>query len=162
MKKILTTIATLALSIALMASAMAQDPGPRGGGPGGPGIDGGRRGGGNPKMLQKVEDEVLAKLNLSDKQKAEVKKHREKLEKTLKELKEQGGAGGEARGRGGNREAGGKMKEAMDAYRDGIKAVLNDEQDKQYDKLMKEAMEKARKARGGEGGKPGGGKRGGN
>lgn len=162
MKKILTTIATLALSIALMAPAMAQDPGPRGGGPGGPGVDGGRRGGGNPKMLQKVEDEVLAKLKLSDKQKAEVKKHREKLEKALKELKEQAG-GGEARGRGGNREAGGKMKEAMDAYRDGIKEVLNDEQDKQYDKLMKEAMEKARKARGGQGGgKPGGGKGGGN
>jgi Spy/CpxP family protein refolding chaperone len=152
----------LAIVGVMSASAFAQGAGPGGaaggrtGQKGHAGPGGQRRGG-----MMKLDEEVLAKLNLTDGQKDKVKALKESTTKKVQELMKASGFGkpgaggapgqGKPGGPGGMRE---KMKPIMDGYTNGMKAILTPTQYAGYEKGVKEARAKMRAQFGG--GKPGG------
>lgn len=168
MKRTLTVLAVAASVIGLSVVGVAQGAGPRGGagaggfqgGPGGPGGAGGF--GGMRKMMQEMHEKILAKLNLTPKQKKEVaaldKKRDDARDEMRKSMKP-----------GVDRESmRPKMKKIQDDYTAGMKKTLTKEQYKKYEDLMKAQREQLMKMRGGMGGPggpggrgPGGGKPGG-
>ncbi|MBL8087538.1 MAG: Spy/CpxP family protein refolding chaperone [Chthonomonas sp.] len=146
MKKLTTLVFTAVLGIGLLTPVLAQPGGGPGPGPG-QGQGGGRErgpGGGMAQRQQKIEDKVLAQLNLSDKQKAEIKALREKTKKAMDELRGKGGG----QGNPPSDEDRKKMRDVMEGYRTGLEKILTAEQREEFKKLMKEEMEKARKERG--------------
>lgn len=174
-------VATMVVT-AVAGSSFAQGAGPGGGkkggaagGPGGPGGPGGQRRMGG---LMNRDAEVLAKLNLTDGQKKQVKELKSKTEAKMKEMfagmgGPAGGAGagaGKGKGKGappaGGPPAGGpggpgagmreKMKEVFDGYTNGMKKILTPVQQKDYEKGMKELRDKMKKERANGGGAPGG------
>jgi Spy/CpxP family protein refolding chaperone len=154
MKKILTVLASTIALAALATSAFAQGAGPKGGGPGfgGPGGPGGQRGGGMMGgRMAKMQEGVLAKLNLTPDQKKKVDalnvKRQAEMEKMFK-----GGPPAEG-DRDKMRE---KMRESQKAYRKDLDKILKPEQSKKYDELMKAEREKMRSQFGGGPGGPGG------
>ena len=161
MKKIINLILVGAAMSALVTSAFAQTAGPRNGG-GAP--QGGQRGPGGPggqrgemmQRMRKMQEEVMAKLNLTPQQKTKIKSLNDKFQDDMKKLRD-GVKQGE-RPTDAQRE---KMRDLSTKHREAIQAVLTPKQKEQYEKLMKEAMEKMRKERGqgGAGGqRPGGGR----
>lgn len=160
MKNVIRTFIATAVISALAVSSFAQGAGPAGGkgagqgagkgqgkGPGGPGGPGGQRRG--PGMFMNMDAEVLAKIKLSDKEKAEVKKVKDATAKKAEELRKSITPGGD---RSAMRE---KFKGLMEGYRDGIKKALTAPHYAEYEKGVKEMMQKIRE-KGGFGGRPGG------
>lgn len=150
MKKFIKLFVVATIVTSLAVPAMSQNAGPKGGGNGAKqGGQGGQRGAGMGQRMTKMEDEVFAKLNLNDKQKASIKKLRETRDKDMKALM---GDMKPGQGQGpdpANRE---KMQKIQQTYRKGLMAVLTPDQQKKYEELMKAAREKAGQNRGERGG----------
>ena len=117
----------------------------------------------------KLDEEVLAKLNLTADQKTKVKSLKEATAKKVQDLmKASGFGGGPGAGKPGGPGAAGKpggpggqgggmrekMKPIMDGYTKGMKSILTPTQYTAYEKGVKEAREKMRAQFGG--GKSGG------
>ena len=162
MKNVIKMFVAVAIMGTMSVSAFAQGAGP-GGAKGGPA--GGQKGPGGQRRggMMKLDEEVLAKLNLTADQKSKVKALKEATTKKVQELMKASGFGkpggpGAAGKPGGPGAAGGgmreKMKPIMDGYTNGMKAILTPTQFTAYEKGVKEARAKMRAQFGG--GKPGG------
>lgn len=148
MKRLLTIFTAVAIAASMTSMAVAQDAGPKKGkgGEHGPGP----KPGGRMRMMQQ---ELLAKLNLTPAQKQKI----EALNKQMMEKMK-----GERNAKPEDRRE--KMKALQDWHRAELKKILTAEQFAKFEKLMKEAREKfkdgdqpgARKP-GGKPGKPGAG-----
>ncbi len=137
MKKVVNLLVMIVMAAGLVAPALAQDPGPRNGGP--RAGQGGGRGG-----MMKAQEEMLAKLNLTDAQKSAVKALNAKTAEALKGL--------QSKPEGQRREA---MQGVMKAHQDGLKKILTPAQWEQLQKMRKEMAEKRKKEGGNK--RPGGG-----
>lgn len=84
------------------------------------------------KEMQKINEDVLAKLNLTDDQKTKIKAHQEEMKAKLKELRKSAKTGGA--------DAKEKLKEAQKENREFMKTVLTKEQLRDYAKLRREAI----------------------
>jgi len=139
MKKLIFIMTAVTLSLSM---ALAQEAGPKGkpGGPGGPGKHDGKGPGARMRGMEKM----LEQLNLTDKQKAQVKEilkaERGNWEKGKDLTPEQ------------RRE---KMMEQREELHKKIRAILTAEQKVKFDKILKEMKERMDK-RGERPGKPGG------
>lgn len=173
MKKWMMIALTLVMTTSMVAPAFAQEAGPRG--------QGNRQQQGNrqnndQQQLRKIEEKVLAQLNLTADQQAKIADLNKRFEAEMKELREQmRGQGGQGRqgGQGGARPGAGgpggrgeadnpmrtKMRELTEKRRTELMKILSKEQGERYTKLMREAMQKLRQERGGQRG--GQGRRGG-
>lgn len=169
MKKILTLITTAALAGSLATAAFAQAAGPKNGGGQGQGLGQDRQGQGPLQnrarlgQMQKINQEILAKVNLNKRQQTKLEAAQKKLQEGLKELMAKAR---ESQDRAALREGAQKLQTE---YRETLKATLNEQQMKQYQELMRAALEKMRKGggetdratdragKGGKGGKGGGG-----
>ncbi|RYG32905.1 hypothetical protein EON81_19540 [bacterium] len=141
MKK-LAILAFLAVGV---ASAFAQQPGPRPGGPGAPG--GPRRMGMPGQRMTKMNEEIYKQLNLTADQKKKVaaldKSYMEKGKKAFEASK------------GDFRAMREKTKGMREAHEKALFVILTDPQEKKYKSLRKAQMEKMRKQFGGMRGGPG-------
>jgi Spy/CpxP family protein refolding chaperone len=139
MNKILISALAAVAVFAVTATTLAQDAGPKQG----PGK--GQQGRGAQAGRGKWMQDVLKQLNLTDDQKKKLadlqKGNAEKMKKMREEMKGNPGAGRE------------KMMAMRKENEDAMKKILSKDQWAKYEKLRKEAMDKARKE--------GGGKRGG-
>ncbi len=146
MKKTLITLIVAAFAALTISSA--QTAGPAGGPPAnGPGVQaGGGRHGGGMKHMQ----EAFAKLNLSDKQKEQVKDLFSKSQADRKALMQKIKAGTLTRD-----QAKPEMQALGKRTRDGIMAILTPEQKKQLAATMKEERKDHKNGKGGKGTKPG-------
>lgn len=131
-------VAALA-AVALVAGSFAQGAGPKGGAVGG-GAQGGQRGpGGGARRggLMKMDEEVLATLNLTNDQKSRIKALKMKVGADMKAAMQKNQ---------GDREA---MKTAFKAagksYKEGLSRILSPAQEKQYHAAMKARMAEFRK-----------------
>jgi hypothetical protein len=148
--KIGLTMVVAAALLAVSAVASAQGAGPRGGG--------GQQGAGRMQEMQKLQQKILGELNLNATQKEGVKKLDATRAAKLKKLRESAGQGGD------REKMRAEMQKIQTEYRTGLKKVLGDAKFAQYEKRMKEEMEKLRKQRGqagATGGRRGGGSTGG-
>lgn len=160
MNKVTKGIFAIVLGVSLVAPAMAQQSGPRGGG----GVQGGgQRGpggpGGNRMMMggrmKEVQTKVLAQLGLSDAQKSKLKALDAETEKKMKALMD---------ANKGKNQSDASRKEMMEKFRainesrkTQFEKILTPAQLKKYESLMKAEMEKMRKEREKNGGnRPGG------
>lgn len=165
MKKICTLVGILAALGALATASFAQKPGPGQGGKGNK-VDGGKGGpgqGGRMQGMRKMQEEILAKLNLTADQKAKIKSLNDKFQKEIQDLMKAGDPQS-------NRD---KFRELSKTHREAMLKILTPAQQKQYKTLIDEARKKfggpggpggAGGNRGpgkGGGGKPGGGTGGG-
>lgn len=168
MKNVIKMFVAIAVMGVMSVSAFAQGAGPGGArGPQAGGKQGGP-GGGMKRGFGNRDAEVLAKLNLTDGQKAKVKALKEETQKKVQELmKSMGGPGGPPPGKGGGKPGAGagagrpggnfpgmreKFKPIMEAYNAGIKAILTPPQYAAYEKGMKEMNEKRKAERDAAGG----------
>ena len=138
--------------MALGTGVFAQDAGPKGkGGQGqgqfrqGPGGQGKK---GPGMRVGRMQQEVLAKLNLTAAQKAKIEALNKKMQAEVQKLMQ-----------GGDREQmREKFRPLMEQHRKDLMAILTKEQQVKYEQLVKEAREKMRQGRGGPGGQgPAGG-----
>ena len=133
MKKILL-LTLCASALGLASSAFAQAAGPVGGAPRRP----------PPsttvaaRAMEKMNEEILAKLNLTDDQKAKLKAHKEEMAAKAKELKG-------AKGAGKTEEVKEKVKALRKENQKFMKELLTKDQMKEFTKLRREAM-KAKEA----------------
>lgn len=147
MKKVLMGFVATVAVLGMATSVMAQSAGPKNGGQGGgkAGAGQGQRQAGGMMMRGKIQEEVLKKLNLTAAQKTKwenvTKQMRAEMDKVREESKKSG--------KRPDRE---QMMAKFKGYNDKLMAILTPKQKTDYEKLMKEAMEKARKERGGAGG----------
>lgn len=140
MKKLLL-LSLVASAFGLTSAAFAQAAGPAGGTPQAP-VDGkGAKGG--RKAMEKMNEEILAKLNLTDDQKAKLKAHREETETKLKELRKS------AKGAADKEAVKEKAKAIQKENQAFMKQTLTKEQMREYQKLRREAL-KARQEKAGE------------
>lgn len=146
MKKILMGLVATAAVMSLATSAVAQGAGPKTGGQG----QGQGQRGQFQQQRQKMQAEIVKKLNLSVAQQAKwdatTKQIRAEREKMMADAKKSG--------KQPDRE---QFMTKMKAWNDKLMAILTPKQKADYEKYMKEAMDKARKERGGQGGRAGGG-----
>lgn len=156
MKKVLMGFLATVAVMALATSAVAQSAGPKNGGQGGgkAGAGQGQRQGGGMMMRGKIQEEVLKKLNLTTAQKSKWDTITKQMRAEMDKIR----AAGEKSGKRPDRQ---EMMAKFKGYNDKLMAVLTPKQKTDYEKYMKEAMEKARKERGGGPGGPGGGGAGG-
>ena len=159
MRKILNLFIIGVMASGLIATSAAQGAGPAGGAPGA-GHEGrapGKGPGGGMRMMGKMSDEILAKLNLTKEQKAKIEALKKKNQAKMDELRkgfQQGGKG--TPGNDGDRKAGmEKMRAAMKAQHEDLMKILTPAQQAQFEKEVKAMREKMMKERGGVGG-PGG------
>ena len=162
MKKICMMFTVGVLAMGLTTSVFAQAAGPKGGAPG----QGQKQGQGAMKdraaAMQKLHQEILAKLNLSAQQKTLMEALQKKEKAAMEALRE--------KAKTGDREAlRGEMQKIRKDGQEGLKAILNEKQIQQYQELMKAARDKMgggtdrkggvtdRTGKGGKGGKGGGG-----
>jgi Spy/CpxP family protein refolding chaperone len=149
MNKILKLITISALAMALTVGAFAQAAGPQGGGVQGgqTGGEGGLKGKGGLKGNQKLEQEIWAKLTpaLTPEQKTKLEQINQKSKDSFKALREKLPAGGS------KESLKPELQKIMAERRESIKALLTPEQNKSYMELMKAAMEKMKKGKGGKG-----------
>lgn len=148
MTKILKIVAISALAAVLSVGAFAQAAGPQGGGVQNGGQTGGKAGkAGGLKQMQKVEEEVFQKLTpaLSADQKAKIEQINQKTKDSAKALREKLKTGDKAAIRE-------EMQKVQTTRRESIQAILNPEQKKSYQALMKAAREKQRTERKKDGG----------
>ena len=161
MKNVIKNFVALAVMSALTVSVFAQGAGPGagkgqagGGKPGQGGPGGGMRRG--PGMMMGMDSEILAKLKLTKPQMDAVKKVKEDTKKKMDALREsmpKPKPGERPKMDPGMRE---KYKGVMDGYQAGMKKAMGDKKFAEYQKMMKEAMEKMREKGGLGGGRPGG------
>jgi len=138
MRKIVL-LTLIASALGLAGSAMAQAAGPAGGGPQDPVIGkGGKQG---REALAKMNEEILAKLNLTDDQKAKLKAHKEEMQKKVLELRK--GAKG-AKGAGPSEEVKEKLKALRKENEQFLKQTLTKDQMKEYQKIRREKMKEMR------------------
>ncbi|MCB8933248.1 MAG: hypothetical protein M9921_09795 [Fimbriimonadaceae bacterium] len=150
MKIVITLITTAALAGSLVTAAFAQAAGPKNGGQG-QGLGQGQRQGQGQQLqnraragqMQKINQEVLAKLNLNKRQQSKLEAAQKKLQDGLKELMEKAR---ETKDRAAFREEAQKLQTE---YRETVKTTLTEQQLKKYQELMRAALEKLRKDGGG-------------
>ncbi len=138
MKKIFL-FTLIASALGLAGSAMAQAAGPAGGVPQDPAI--GKAGKQGREAMAKMNEEILAKLNLTDDQKAKLKAHREEMETKLKELRK--GAKG-AKGTPPSEELKEKLKTLRKENEQFMKQTLTKDQMREFQKLRREKMKEMR------------------
>jgi Spy/CpxP family protein refolding chaperone len=140
MKRIINIFIATGVMAALAVTSFAQGAGPKGGAQGGAQGKagqgqkgpGGRRGG-----FGNMDAEILAKLNLTEAQKKDIKTLKEATQKKMMEMiKAGGGPGGD---RSAMRE---KLKPVMDGYQTGLKKIMTPAQFSEYEKAMKEMRKK--------------------
>jgi Spy/CpxP family protein refolding chaperone len=139
MKKVITLVAIATMSLGLGAISMAQDAGPQGGqlqgrmhaGQGGP-----------LKVMQKLEKDVLAGLNLSDDQKKAIDDLNKKTMDELKDLRDKAKAA-----QGDQKHNGVQVRKVMQDRMDGMKSILTPEQYKTYREQMMLKMKEYREQR---------------
>lgn len=154
MKKLLTLTIVGAFMAGTATVGFAQGAGPKGGKA--PGV-GGQNGKGKPGQgagqrfvgMRKMQEEILAKLNLSDKQKAAIKALNDKQRAEIEKMRNSG-ADPKA-----NRE---KFMAMRKAHQDAFMKILTPQQQATYKKALEEMRAKWQKERGGPGG-PGSGKK---
>jgi Spy/CpxP family protein refolding chaperone len=117
MKTMRIAMMVASLSLCMTAVAKAQDPAPQG------------QGGGRPGRGMQMQA-LMKDITLSDAQKAQVDSITKKYGAERQGLMEAA--------RNGDQEARGKMRELMTKQSDAIKAVLTDDQKKQFDKNVEE------------------------
>lgn len=152
MKKVLMGFVATVAVLGMATSSMAQNAGPKNGGQGGgkAGAGQGQRQGGGFMMRGKIQEEVLKKLNLTAAQKTKWESITKQMRAEMDKIRSES----EKSGKRPDRE---QMMAKFKGYNDKLMAVLTPKQKTDYEKLMKEAMEKMRKERGGGGpGGPGG------
>lgn len=153
MKKIWITMIAIVAAASLTTGALAQGAGPKNGAPGvgqGKGQGKGQPGQGERRMgggMRKMQEEIIAKLNLSKEQKAKVEALRKKQQAEFEKIRQ-----------GGERPDREKMKAMMEKNNKDFMAILTPQQQAQYKKLMEEARAKWQKENGGRqpGQRPGG------
>lgn len=156
MKKVLSGLVAVTAVMALATSAVAQSAGPKNGGQGGKqgGQQGqqGRQGQGGQqfRMRGQMQEEILKKLNLSAAQK-------QKWDATTKSMRDEMTKMREAAQKSGKQPDRAQFTAKMKTWNDKLMAILTPKQKADYEKLMKEAVEKMRKERGGQGGGTAGG-----
>lgn len=164
MKNVIRNFVALAVMSALTVSVFAQGAGPgagkgqAGGGRPGQGGQGGPGGGmrRGPGMMMGMDSEILAKLKLTKPQMDAVKKVKEDTKKKMDALRAsmpKPKDGERPKMDPGMRD---KFKGLMDGYQAGMKKAMGDKKFAEYQKLMKEAMDKMREKGGFGGGRPGG------
>ncbi len=150
MKKICTLVTVGALAMGLATSVFAQAAGPKGGAPGQD--QGQKKGQGalrdRAQAMQKANLAILAKLDLSAKQKTQLEELQKKQQTSMKALREKAKAGGD---RTAMRAEVMKLRQGA---QEGLKQILTEKQQARYKELLKAAMDKRR---GGKDGKGGGG-----
>ncbi len=127
MKKILI-VSFLTAAFGASTSAFAQAAGPAGGAPQSPVV--GKR---DRKAAQKMNEEILAKLNLTDDQKAKFKAHDEEMRAKMQEVRK--GA------RGAPDDAKEKIKALRKENQEFIKQTLTKDQLKEMKRLRREAIQ---------------------
>lgn len=141
MKKLAVTFAALAATFAIATGAFAQAAGPRGGVPGqmGGGRMGGRMNAGRIAELQKMQAELMAKLNLTPDQKKKVDALTAKRNAKMKSLLT------DAQKPGADRQ---KLMDTArgirDDYNKELNKILTKDQQKKLVTARKEMMEKFR------------------
>jgi len=136
MKRTLTLIIATVAAATLVASSFGQGAGP-GSRPGQGSLGaGGQKGqGGRGGKMGNMDSPILEKLNLTDDQKKNIKALKEKMAKSVKDLRE--------KGQGGDRTA---MRESykklMKDYQTGLEKLLTPSQWTDYQKAMKEMRSK--------------------
>lgn len=146
MKRFFTVFTVSALTLALSAGLFAQGAGPKGGGVG---QQKGQEGRGFKRG--KMNQEFMAKLNLTPDQKKKIDALQKSTQEKMKALM---GNGGAVKGdRTAMRE---KFKPIMDAHKKAMKEILTPEQEKKLEAMRKE-MRSKRGGPGGKGGPPKGG-----
>jgi Spy/CpxP family protein refolding chaperone len=142
MKKLVKSLLVGTVAMALVSSVFAQVAGPQGGAPVDKSAHTGHAGGW--MHMWKMNQEILAKLNLTDEQKSKVKALEEATKTKVKALMT------ERKAPGADME---KIKAEGKAIRkdahDQLLGILTRDQAKQFKVLWKEAMEKAKKEKGG-------------
>jgi Spy/CpxP family protein refolding chaperone len=153
MKKVLTGLVAVAAVMALATSAVAQSAGPKNGGQGG---QQGRQGQGGQqfRMRGQMQEQILKKLNLTAAQK-------QKWDATTKQMRDDMMKTREAAQKSGKQPDRAQFTAKMKTWNDKLMAILTPKQKADYEKLMKEAVEKMRKERGAGGGAAGGTNKGG-
>jgi Spy/CpxP family protein refolding chaperone len=149
MNQFIKVFSVVALAAVLTVVAFGQAAGPAGGG-----VQGGTQGAGGKQGKagalrggQKLEQAIFAKISppLDARQKAELDRINAKAKDSMKALR--------AKVQGGDKSAlKGELQKIQEERRNSLKGLLTAEQQKSYMALMKEAMEKLRKERGGKGG----------
>ena len=150
MNKFFKVVSVAALAAIFAVAAYGQAAGPQGGGVQGGGSlgAGGKQGkAGALRGGQKFEQAIFAKITppLDARQKAELERINAKTKDAVKALRAKAQSGDKAALKG-------ELKKIQDERRSAMKGLLTAEQQKSYMALMKEAMEKLRKERGGKGG----------
>jgi Spy/CpxP family protein refolding chaperone len=134
MKNTIKLFVVAIVSAAMAGSVLAQGAGPKGGAP----SQGTQKPGqGARGQMGKMQQEIMAKLNLTNDQKAKIKDLGEKRMAEMKKLRESGKQVDRA-----------QMKAMRDKNEADLKAILTAEQYKKYEALMKEMREKMMKERG--------------
>lgn len=146
MKKLALSLVVATAALGLAASSFAQQPGPRGAG---------QRQQGGMRRMGGMNNEILAKLNLTADQKTKIaalqKKSREKMMELRKDFQP-----------GGDRSAMRTKLQAMQKEnRAELQKILTPAQLKQFDALVKEQRQKMRQQRQQNGGRPNGAPQGG-
>ena len=136
MKKILlVSLAVAALGIS--SSALAQTAGPKGLAP----VSQGKKEKLSRKEMEKINEEIMAKLDLTADQKAKLEAHKKESADKLKDLRKEG--------KGGDKAA---AKEKMKAFRKEnqtfMKTLLTKEQMRKMQMLRKEAIQEREKNEG--------------
>lgn len=122
--------------LAVSCSALAQVAGPTGVAPQTPaGKQGGKV---DRKEMAKINEDILAKLNLTDEQKAKIKAHEEESKAKLKDLRKG------AKGAGQSDETKEKIKALRKENQTFMKTVLTKEQMREMVKLRREAVKTLR------------------
>jgi Spy/CpxP family protein refolding chaperone len=142
MKKWMLMMAVMATVFSVATSAFGQSAGPKNGA----GLQGkGKqdKAVGQGAMRGKLQQEVLAKLNLTAEQKSQWEAVAKDMRAEMQKLRGQNQDGKQV-----DRKA---MMEKMKGYQEKFMAILTPEQKEQYKKLMQEAVAKARKGKDGKG-----------
>ena len=133
MKKILLA-SILVAALGVSSSAVAQTAGPKGLVP----ASQDKKGKMNRKEMQKLNEEILAKLDLTDEQKSKLDAHQKEIAGKMKDLRKEA--------KGGDKEA---VKEKMKAFRKEnqsfMKNLLTKDQMRKMQKLRREAMQNQEK-----------------
>ncbi len=137
MKKLITLIAIATLTLTFGALASAQDAGPQGGS-----LESKHHGGhaGGWKVMEKIQKDVLAGMNLTDDQKKKIADLNKSTEEKIKSMRK---ADKGSNDKAANQEA---RKELMKGYQDSIKSILTPDQFKTYHEQMRAKMNEYRDA----------------
>ncbi len=153
MNKLIKILSVVGLGATLTCVSMAQGAGPAGGNvtPTAQAGPAGQRKAGGQKAMMELQAKILKQLNLTADQETQIKALDKKTMGEIKDFrKENKGAGGNPTdkndpARTALRE---KLKAITKAHHDGLMAILTPDQQKQYQTLMKQAMQELRNKKG--------------